>query len=116
MPNWTFLDRRWLERKQSARHNPYKLLGTFFDTDHASKILPAVRDATSLYDYSAAFFGEAAEAVHRLSRFERGLMIELVVGEGFAKVDAIHLGTLQRGLDFPVLYDRVQTSNVPDYT
>lgn len=97
-------------------YQAFKLAGTFFDAEHAKQVEPPHETSYSLYDYSAAFFGEAAEGIRRMSRFDGGLIIEMVVGEGFAMADAIILDTLQRGSGFPTQYDRVHFSNVPDYT
>lgn len=46
---------------------------------------------------------------------QKALKIEIIVGDGFAAMDAVHLGTIARQPEFPNTFDRIHASNVPDY-
>ena len=69
-----------------------------------------------VYTWSTVAFGLAADAMmHLRERKNGGLMIEMVLGDGYAFMDAVRLGTLpNREASFSVLYDRIHMSNVTD--
>jgi hypothetical protein len=67
---------------------------------------------SGLYNISAQFFQLAAQGIGKL----RGVLkLEVILGDGYAVMDAIRLKTLTRRDSFPVLFDRIHASNVPDY-
>lgn len=75
-------------------------------------VLPREQRSGCLYDMSARFFGLVAEGIRRLGP---ALRLELVCGDGYAVMDQIRRSTLIRNPSFPVLFDRVHTSNVHDF-
>ncbi|KAF8312905.1 uncharacterized protein EI90DRAFT_3022840 [Cantharellus anzutake] len=73
-------------------------------------------DTASLYDYSVAFFSRAAEGVRKSFQYPSSLMIELIASDGLRAMESIRLSSLGREPEWPILYDRIHLSNVPDYT
>lgn len=70
------------------------------------------RRSGGLYTISERFFLGVARGMKKLQGHFR---IEAILGDGFAVMDEIKLKTLPRLEGFPVLFDRVHASNVPDY-
>lgn len=68
-----------------------------------------------VYDWSAIFFGMAADGIKRVRKLGGQMKLEFVQGDGYAIMDKIRLDTLPRATGFPVLFDRIHRCNVPDY-
>lgn len=69
-----------------------------------------------LYVWSETFFSLVADGLGRLRQLGSGsLKLELVLADGYAWMDGVRFGTILGRDGFPVTYDRIHTSNVPDY-
>lgn len=69
-------------------------------------------DKGGLYSVSSRFFWLVAAGFRKMKSH---LKIEVILGDGFAVMDEIRMETLTRSENFPVLFDRIHASNVPDY-
>lgn len=96
-------------------HDPFVEASWFFAAPYALDLAPTNKSA-SVHDYLTTFFHHAAEGVRVLKSRARKFTIELFAGDGFAVVDNIRFDSLNKGREFPALYDRLHLSNVPDYT
>lgn len=65
-----------------------------------------------LFSLASQFFAHVAKAFNLLSSC---LRVKVILGDGFEVMDAIRFGTLTRRESYPVLFDRIHASNVPDY-
>ena len=81
----------------------------------AANICPDFSAATT-FSWVSLVFKHAAEAITRFGKYKHGLTIEVIAGEGFSVLDKIRFGGMKhRAEKFPVPYDRIHLSNVPDY-
>ncbi|KAJ7578709.1 hypothetical protein C8J56DRAFT_968871 [Mycena floridula] len=107
--NYTRLDKAWLMYRNHREQDPFSGCKGLFPS--AFEHLNVQAQNGSLFDVSARFFSLAALGIGRLGE---SLKIELILGDGYDVMDKIRLKTLARP-DFPVLFDRIHASNVPDY-
>lgn len=75
--------------------------------------------AGGIYEWSVTFFGLVADGMRRLRERKEvgkgGLMMEMMATDGYAYMDGLRMGTVERKKEFPVMFDRIHASNVPDY-
>jgi len=77
---------------------------------------PKDRETDIIYSWSEAFFNLVVDGMERLrARKNGGLMIEVVMEDGYAFMDELRMGTAIRRAEFPKSFDRIHSSNVPDY-
>ncbi|KAF9055371.1 hypothetical protein BDZ89DRAFT_1055971 [Hymenopellis radicata] len=108
--NVTRLAADWIHERDRVEQDPFKTCTAFFP--EGLERLANSRNSGGLYSISAGFFSYTAIGLKKL----RGhLKIEMILGDGYAILDDIRLKTLTRSQDFPVLFDRIHASNVPDY-
>ncbi|KUJ24365.1 uncharacterized protein LY89DRAFT_19491 [Mollisia scopiformis] len=105
-------------------HDPFQARESFEDKTLPSQPLKPSR----LYDYLSPFFQDVANAIKHL----RGrIQVEAMLGDFVDTAESIRFGlyhdkddtspsssiitTNSRPRDFPILYDRIHLSNVPDY-
>ncbi|KAF8309535.1 uncharacterized protein EI90DRAFT_3296564 [Cantharellus anzutake] len=112
LPNITFTSPEW---RGSLSHDPFRIASEFFNSQVPKNFKPD-DDTASLYDYSVAFFSRAAEGVRKSFQYPSSLMIELIASDGLRAMESIRLSSLGREPEWPILYDRIHLSNVPDYT
>ncbi|KAF8333035.1 uncharacterized protein EI90DRAFT_617795 [Cantharellus anzutake] len=112
LPNITFTSPEW---RGSLSHDPFRIASEFFNSQVPKNFKPDDYTA-SLYDYSVAFFSRAAEGVRKSFQYPSSLMIELIASDGLRAMECIRLSSLGREPEWPILYDRIHLSNVPDYT
>ncbi|KAF7879570.1 hypothetical protein EAF04_000765 [Stromatinia cepivora] len=133
--NWNFnttrMDLDWYDFLED-KHDLDLANDPFLELDHfapVSKTLPTkVKNPTSLYDYIAPFFLDAANSI----KYLRGrLQVEAVCEDYVDVAEKLRFGLYRdknssqsseaaasdaiRCKSFPVLYDRIHLSNVPDY-
>lgn len=74
-----------------------------------------------IYDWSVVFFGLVADGMSKLREGggpgkDGGLKLEFVLGDGYAFMDDVRMGSRTgRKETFPTSFDRIHSSNVPDY-
>ncbi|KDQ18534.1 hypothetical protein BOTBODRAFT_28921 [Botryobasidium botryosum FD-172 SS1] len=115
IPNYTLLDEHWeIMTPMQFCHCPFQGVRRMLP-DYLGYECPAeLQDC--IYHFSEVFFGLVADGMERLrARKSGGLKIEVRHADGYAALDGIRMRTLSRNEAFPVLFDRIHASNVPDY-
>lgn len=95
------------------RHNPFWGVQQLMQDPYFEDAQPKVTTGC-IYDWSAAFFGLVADGMARLREVGH-MKLEMIAGDGYTVMDRIRMGTIARDEAFPVKYDRIHASNVPDY-
>ncbi|KDQ18535.1 hypothetical protein BOTBODRAFT_185105 [Botryobasidium botryosum FD-172 SS1] len=115
IPNYTLLDELWMNMCHVENcHCPFEGVKSMLPDYLGYKCPAEVQDC--IYRFSAVFFGLVADGMERLrARKSGGLKIEVMRADGYAAMDGIRMRTLSRDETFPVLFDRIHASNVPDY-
>ncbi|KAF9055350.1 hypothetical protein BDZ89DRAFT_1055943 [Hymenopellis radicata] len=108
--NYTKLDANWLQQRNVIEQDPFSGCKELFSQELSH--LTGSPDRGGLYSISSRFFWLTAMGFKKL---QDCFKIEVILGDGYAVMDDIRLKTLTRPSEFPVLFDRMHASNVPDY-
>ncbi|KAL8773397.1 MAG: hypothetical protein Q9194_004354 [Teloschistes cf. exilis] len=111
--NVTMLDARW----QGPLYDTFGAVLSFdpfgaVDNLYLHTGLERPQQKPCLYNHVARFFAHVATAIGRL---RKRLVIEIMDGEVNNMLETIRYNSSDRPETFPVKYDRVHLSNIPDY-
>ncbi|KAF9055355.1 hypothetical protein BDZ89DRAFT_1055951 [Hymenopellis radicata] len=108
--NYTKLSPDWYQERRGEELSPFTTTSILF-RDELDRITSTCPVGT-LYQITSDCFWRIGQGFKKLrDRFT----LEVILGDGFAVMDGIRLKTFSRSAKFPLLYDRIHASNVPDY-